>query len=124
MFLHEFPNCFLVNSTQSAFTVNFPHAMDEQCWHLADVVGHVLEEGVQRVEATKQAADDSVETIVGHARRGGGLLQECTPGYDNNEGQPGGLGGQRGFYGGGPVKFFELLSNWRTEESLRCLDLR
>ena len=48
---------------------------------------------------------------------------ECTPGYYNDEGRP---NNPNGFlssgYGGGPIKFFNILEQWRdagTFEGIR-----
>jgi cyclohexanone monooxygenase len=35
MFSRSFPNCFLLSNSQSGFTANYPHVMNEQSKHLA-----------------------------------------------------------------------------------------
>ena len=57
------------------------------------------------------------------APRPGSFLEECTPGYYNNEGKPGERSGQNGFYGGGSVEFFQILRDWRAEGELAGLEL-
>jgi cyclohexanone monooxygenase len=64
-----------------------------------------------------------VDTIIRLARLGQSFLEECTPGYYNNEGKPGERSGQNGFYGGGSVAFFQLLRDWRNAGELRGLEL-
>jgi cyclohexanone monooxygenase len=123
MHSRDFPNCFILSNTQSAFTVNFPHALAEQAKHLAYIVNHALANEVTRVETTREAEDAWVETIISLARDGQKFLEECTPGYYNNEGKPGERSGQNGPYGAGSVKFFELLQAWRDEGSLEGLEL-
>ena len=123
MHSRDFPNCFILSNTQSAFTVNFPHALAEQAQHLAYIVNHALENGVTRVETTREAEDAWVDTIISLARDGQRFLEECTPGYYNNEGKPGERSGQNGPYGGGSMKFFELLKAWRDEGGLQGLEL-
>ena len=45
-------------------------------------------------------------------------------GYYNNEGNPEtGIGFTTGQYGGGPVEFFQLLSNWRADGNLPGLSI-
>jgi cyclohexanone monooxygenase len=39
-FSRGFPNCFLVSTAQSGFSVNFPHMLNEQAIHIAHVVKH------------------------------------------------------------------------------------
>ena len=123
MHSRDFPNCFILSNTQSAFTVNFPHALAEQAKHLAYIVNHALENDLTRVETTRAAEDAWVEEIISLARDGQKFLEECTPGYYNNEGKPGERSGQNGPYGGGSVKFFELLKAWRDDGGLEGLEL-
>jgi cyclohexanone monooxygenase len=123
MYSRDFPNCFILSNTQSAFTVNFPHALAEQAKHLAYIVNHALENDLTRVETTRAAEDAWVEEIISLARDGQKFLEECTPGYYNNEGKPGERSGQNGPYGGGSVKFFELLKAWRDDGGLEGLEL-
>jgi len=55
---------------------------------------------------------------------GGEFYAECTPDYYNNEGKSnGGNGFLAGQYGGGPVKFFKVLDDWRAEDDLAGLDI-
>ena len=123
MHSRDFPNCFILSNTQSAFTVNFPHALAEQAKHLAYIVNHALENDLTRVETTREAEDAWVEEIISLARDGQKFLEECTPGYYNNEGKPGERSGQNGPYGGGSMKFFELLKAWRDDGRLEGLEL-
>ena len=101
MHSRDFPNCFIISNTQSAFTVNFPHALAEQAKHIAYIVDHALSHDLTRVETTREAEDAWVETIISLARDGQKFLEECTPGYYNNEGKPGERSGQNGPYGAG-----------------------
>jgi len=123
MHVHGFPNCFIISNTQSGFTVNFPRSLNEQSRHLAYIVGQARRRGLARVEASKEAEDAWVETIIRLASRGRAFLEACTPGYYNNEGKPGERGSQDGFYDSGPVKFFKLLEEWRAEGSMKGLNL-
>ena len=49
---HGFPNCFHLGITQNTLTPNFPHMLDEQARHVADVVKTVSEQQAQMVEPT------------------------------------------------------------------------
>ncbi|MCG8589626.1 MAG: NAD(P)/FAD-dependent oxidoreductase [Proteobacteria bacterium] len=119
-----FPNCFIMSAAQSGFTVNFPHALNEQSKHIAYIVAHALERGVREIEASEEAEADWVRTVIEKAQMGQRFLEECTPGYYNNEGKPGERNGQNGFYGGGSVEFFAILENWRAAGGLEGLELR
>jgi len=118
-----FPNCFILSPIQSGFTVNFPHLLNEQSRHVAYIVKHALDNGVRHVEATQEAEDEWVATIIRLARFGRDFLEQCTPGYYNNEGKSAELNGQNGFYGGGSVEFFRLLREWRAAGGLQGLEL-
>ena len=124
MHTHGFPNCFIMSSAQSGFTVNFPHMLDEQARHVAYIVGHAQQHGLELVETTAEAEAEWVRTIVDLARNNLSFLESCTPGYYNNEGKPGERALQNGFFGGGPVAFVKLLESWRADGQLGGLELR
>jgi len=119
-----FPNCFIMGNQQSGFTVNYPHALSEQSQHIAYIVKHAIDNDVRRIEVSEAAEAAWVQTIISLARLGQQFLEECTPGYYNNEGKPGERSGQNGFYGGGSEAFFELLREWRAAGALEGLELR
>jgi len=124
MHSHGFPNLFFMNTAQGGFTANFPHALEEMSTHLAHLVDRARARGVRVVEATEEAEDAWVQTIVQLARMGQSFLESCTPGYYNNEGKPGERAAQNGFYGAGPVAYFQLLRAWRDDGTLAGLSLR
>ncbi|MFM8272032.1 MAG: monooxygenase, partial [Gemmata sp.] len=118
-----FPNCFFFGPQQAGFTVNFPHLLEEQSRHVAYIVRQALDRGARTVEVSEQAERDWVETIIRLSGLGRQFLEECTPGYYNNEGKPGERNGQDGFYGAGSVAFFRLLADWRERGDLAGLEL-
>ncbi|MCZ6642622.1 MAG: NAD(P)/FAD-dependent oxidoreductase [Gammaproteobacteria bacterium] len=119
-----FPNCYFMGVTQGGFTANFPHLLNEQSVHIAYMIGHGTNNNVHCMEATKEAEDAWVDTIKQLAIFSKSFLENCTPGYYNNEGKPGQgnslIGSQ---YGGGPVAFFKILKDWREEGGLQGLNL-
>jgi len=118
-----FPNCFIMGPQQTGFTVNFPHMLNEQSQHIAYIVRHAADRGARTVEVSEAAEADWVDTIVRLAVLAQQFLEDCTPGYYNNEGKPGERSGQNGFYGGGSVEFFRLLHEWRSTGALPGLEL-
>ena len=52
------------------------------------------------------------------------LLEKCTPGYYNNEGQQGGLATQVMGYPRGAVAFFKYLKKWRESGKYKGLEFR
>ncbi len=119
-----FPNCFIMGPQQSGFTVNFPHMLDEQSQHLAYIIKHALDNDIRTLEVSQEAEDAWVETIISSARMGREFLQDCTPGYYNNEGMVSELAVQNGFYGGGSVAFFQILKAWRDQGELEGFEVQ
>jgi cyclohexanone monooxygenase len=118
-----FPNCFIMGAQQSAFTVNFPHAIDEQSRHIAYIVDQAQKRGTKTLEPSQAAEDAWVETIIQLSRFGTEFLEACTPGYYNNEGNVSVLSAQNGFYGAGSEAFFKLMKDWREAGQLDGLEL-
>lgn len=112
---HGFPNCFFLGFTQSAVTVNVPHALSEQANHIAYMIEQATEQGAERIEPTPEAEQWWQDEMADKARLGLSFFEACTPGYYNNEGK---LGNPNGFfsamYGAGPVHFFRMLDQWRS----------
>ena len=122
-FSRGFPNCFLVSTAQSGFSVNFPHMLNEQAIHIAHVVKHATEDGITRIEASAQAEHDWVEDIKSNSTMNLKFLEACTPGYYNNEGKPAERAAQNGSYGKGPVAFVRLLESWRAAGDFAGLEM-
>ena len=57
-----FPNCFIMSTSQSGFTANFPHMLDEQSRHIAYILRRAQTSGFARIEATAEAEDEWVQT--------------------------------------------------------------
>jgi cyclohexanone monooxygenase len=91
---------------------------------VAHIVRHTIETEVREVEVTAEAEAAWLDTLEGAARNLVAFQQSCTPGYYNNEGQPAAGGFLGTSYGHGPMAFFTLLDDWRTEGSFAGLDLR
>jgi cyclohexanone monooxygenase len=118
-----FPNCFIISNTQSGFTVNFPHMINEQSKHIAYIVAQANARQARVVEASEEAEAKWVQTIVDLSVMREKFLQECTPGYYNNEGKVEQLNKRNGSYGAGPVAFVKVLEDWRAEGDLHGLEL-
>ena len=118
-----FPNCFIVSNTQSGFSANFPHMINEQSKHIAYLMTETSERQARTIEPSVAAEAAWVETIVKLSMMREGFLKECTPGYYNNEGRPEVIAKQNGSYGAGPVAFVKVLEDWRAEGSLQGLEL-
>ena len=124
MHTRGFPNCFIISNTQSGFTVNFPHMLDEQAKHVAYIVKHALDNGIKTIEATQEAEDEWVQTIIKLSQFNQSFLESCTPGYYNNEGKPSDRSRQNGNYGAGANAFIKVIEDWRAEGQLSGLELK
>ena len=121
---HGFPNCFFLGFTQTAITVNVPHALNEQAKHLAHIIGKAQKQGTRTIEASAIAEDEYVAEIRKTASTGSRFYAECTPGYYNSEGQRGNTAGFfSNMHGAGPVKFFKILEAWRAQGDMQGLEL-
>ena len=120
-----FPNMAFIGFIQTATTVNIPHALAEQAGHLAHILREVRDRGFDVVETSQTAEDEWQDEIARTAVMARSFYEECTPGYYNNEGRVSdGTGYAAGMYGGGPVRFFALLDEWRSTGELSGLELR
>ena len=121
---HGFPNCFHLGITQNTLTPNFPHMLDEQARHVAQVVREAELRQARKVEPTAAAETAWVETIKATALNNLQFRSDCTPGYYNGEGRTGeGAGLFDGLYGPGSDAFFRLAKAWRDEGALAGLEV-
>ena len=119
-----FPNCFFMGFTQTAITVNVPHALNEQAKHIAHVLKQVKASGKNVVDVKPEAEQTYVDEIKDLSRLGTRFYAECTPGYYNGEGTSGNRGGFfSDMYGAGPIKFFQKLEHWRSQGDMEGLDI-
>jgi cyclohexanone monooxygenase len=122
-FSRGFPNMFIVSNSQSGFTANFPHMLNAQSQHMAYVIKHAADHQVRTLETSEDAEKSWIQTIIDVAMMRQQFLEECTPGYYNNEGKPSIAAVRNGPYGAGSIAFIKLLENWRAEGSLKGLEL-
>jgi cation diffusion facilitator CzcD-associated flavoprotein CzcO len=124
MHVHGFPNMFVLGHTQGGFTVNYPHLLEQASGHVCHIVRHAIDHDLSTVEAKAEAEEDWLVRLVESARDIRSFQEQCTPGYYNNEGQPGAGGFLASSYGSGPMAFFQLLADWREAGTFEGLELR
>lgn len=120
-----FPNLFILGFTQTAFTFLVPHSLNEQAKHAAYIMEEVVRRGATVVEARQEAEDEWVREMKDKSSIGRSFYLDCTPGYYNAEGKvddP--FGFNKAAYGGGPMKFLQLLEGWRASGNLPGVELR
>src|SRR5205085_5516259 len=110
--VHNFPNLFINQMTQGANLIsNVPHNLTEAGKTIAITIKHALDNGYREIEVTKEAEDAWLELLLsGPGRMLAAGDNTCTPGYYNNEGQPGGAGAEVfvGYPGGAMELFGDL----------------
>jgi cyclohexanone monooxygenase len=126
MHVHGFPNCFLMTNSQAGFTASFPHLLAEQAKHLTYVIRRALDDGLTTVEATEEGVRGWVRQCIEKAGTAMKFLENCTPGYYNNEGKVSERNIQNGFYGGGTgsPEFFAILEAWRAAGTMTGMTAR
>ena len=121
VYVHGFPNAFLVQFTQGANLIsNVPHNLCESAITIAQVVANTRDLGCSTVEVTEDAEAawmDLLHTGVSFLGTG-----DCTPGYYNNEGQPTGDQASWRGYPHGAVAFFQYLDAWRAAGTFEGLE--
>ena len=118
-----FPNCFIVGLAQVGGSANITHTLDVQSRHIAYLIESTLERGASTVDVTQEAEDRWVDTIINASVMNINFLENCTPGYYNNEGQPNGeLIRQNGAYAPGIMAFSNVLDAWREAGNLAGIE--
>lgn len=118
-----FPNCLIISFVQSGQSANFTHMIDEQTKHAVHLIDTALRRGVASLEPTEQAEMGWVNKIVRAARGRQAYLQECTPGYYNNDGVLDEKWSRNSPYWRGPMAFVAILEAWRRDGNLEGLEL-
>jgi cyclohexanone monooxygenase len=123
LFTRGFPNLMVMTTQQSGQSANFQHMLDEQSQHIAHILGQVKQRGLATLEASAEAEDAWVATILRYAQGRRDYLASCTPGYYNNEGQPDARMERNSQFWRGPMAFIRLLDEWRRDGTMPGLEL-
>src|SRR5579884_450844 len=122
--VHGFPNMFMVQVAQGANLIsNVPHNFTEAGQTIATIVRHAVDLGAQEVEVTEEAQAGWMDLLYSAPRIGTIGSPDCTPGYYNNEGQPGAVDWFLG-YPGGTMAYFTYLDQWRNSGDFKGLEFR
>lgn len=121
--VNGFPNMFLMGPGQAGFTANYPHLLDEQAEQIAYILSEVSARQAGTFEASPEGEAAWVQQIIEKAVMRQQFLEECTPGYYNNEGKPSDRAAQNNSYGEGPNAYFRILKAWRESGELEGLEL-
>jgi len=116
---HGFPNCFFLGYTQSGVSPNYTHTAEERAQHLAYLVGKWVERHAATIEATQEAEEEWLCKMNEASVDAKAFYADCTPSYLSSEGDrdnPHGMLSTN--FGGKPVEFFDMLSQWRSSGRL------
>jgi len=113
--INGFPNMYMMGITQSLFTVNFMHIIDQAAKHIAYVISNALHDNVKVLEVSEGAEAEWVKAVYDRGDKTIDFAMNCTPGYYNGEGVVSPTIRQDGFYfGDTPTQFIEILEQWRA----------
>ena len=124
--IHNFPNCFLHSTTQTAGPPNYTSSSLEISDHIAYVISAARKRGVDRVEASAEAEEGWVQLAKATTPDAYiDFFRNCTPGFYNNNGDMDAkkrMGPTTLLIG--TVLFYDKLRNWRAADDFEGLDLR
>lgn len=131
MMSHGFPNQFYVGYYQGGLYATTTEQYNRQCRHIAHIISEALERGFSSVEPTLEAQNAWVDHLRATAVDNTEFLQECTPGYFNNEGEAqtdsAGKHKYRFYlgepYGPGWAAFQQILQEWRDSGDFEGLQI-
>ncbi|WP_156680708.1 flavin-containing monooxygenase [Sphingomonas profundi] len=122
---HGFPNIFFMGSTQTAFTFLVPFSLGQQASQIAHIIGEVGARGAEVIEATAAGETGWCDEMAAKAHLSDAFYASCTPGYYNDEGNlQNPFGVRASTYGGGPMRFLEILAAWREAGDMAGTELR
>ena len=124
MHTHGFPNFFFSGLYQAGVTINYCHIADVQTTHIAAIVGQCLRDDRRTVEATSKAEQEWIDEVIALSGPRREFLESCTPGYYNYEGKRGRSIELNEIYGGGPMRYIEILDEWIASGDMPGLSVR
>jgi cyclohexanone monooxygenase len=120
-----FPNMFVYPGirAQGTSTVNFAHTLRQYADHVAYIVRTTRECKASTFDVSPAAEDEWVEKVIATRVNDDAFLESCTPGRNNNEGRIDLRPRQDSNFGPGPLKYFEILEEWRSAGTMPGLEL-
>jgi cyclohexanone monooxygenase len=119
-----FPNCYFMTRTQAPLPQNIPTLLEEAAVHIAYLIERTRARGARTIENTVEGEQKWQEEMALTRKNIDRFYSDCTPGYYNNEGQSAkGKSFYGGLYGGGTIRFFQILRSWRDSGELEGMVL-
>jgi cation diffusion facilitator CzcD-associated flavoprotein CzcO len=111
----EFPNMMMISLVQAGFGTNFLHFLSESAKHVAWLIATCVESGVTTIEATPDAEEQWLRTLLGVAMGIADYSNNCTPGYYNSEQERDAKAARNLVYTGSLLEYAEYLERWRDD---------
>ncbi len=111
----EFPNMMMISLVQAGFGTNFLHFLSESAKHVAWLIATCIESGVTTIEATPEAEEQWLRTLLGVAMGIADYSNNCTPGYYNSEQERDAKAARNLVYTGSLLEYAEYLERWREQ---------
>ncbi len=120
---HGFPNLFFTGFIQGGVTASLTQMYDDQTHHIAYMIRETLDRGARTIEVTEEAQDAWVQHMRDTEFSMKAFLDECTPGYYNNEGGEVRRSHVGEVYGPGYGAFMKVLDDWREAGDMKGMVL-
>jgi cation diffusion facilitator CzcD-associated flavoprotein CzcO len=111
----EFPNLMMISIVQAGFGTNFLHFLSESANHVAWLIGHCRDEGIETIEATPEAEEEWHHVLLRVAGKIAAYSMSCTPGYYNGEQGDNPKARRNLTYTGSLLDYVGHLERWREE---------
>ncbi|QFG26141.1 NAD(P)/FAD-dependent oxidoreductase [Actinomadura sp. WMMB 499] len=119
----NFPNLMFTGFIQGGVTASTTAMFEQQADHIAYIVAETRARGAATAEPTAEAQDAWCTTIRENAMDNVQFVQECTPGYYNNEGEKNMRSHLGEPYGPGFYAMEDVLRTWRDAGEMQGLVL-
>lgn len=114
----ELPNFFVVSFIQAGFGLNFVHFLSESTAHIAWLIDHCRQDGIESIEATVEAEDEWLDVLWQASGPLARYNRACTPSYGNSEGARTTLAARSAVFPGPLTDYAAQLATWRDAGAL------
>ena len=124
MFVHGFPNLGIIHGIkQAATTWNGTYILTKHTQHFVDLIKRCNQEQVLAFDVKQEAEDAWLSELKTKSTVDIEFLEDCTPGYINNEGQNLNDAIYASTYGPGVFEYLKVLEKWRHTDLNQDLEL-
>lgn len=124
IYARGFPNLLMFSLIQGGTAANYLHVTDEVAVQTAYVIKQMIDMEGRTFEPTEEGQQHWLNILFTHLMANAKSVNECTPGFYNNEGQ---LGDPRmarnAAFTGGTMQYIKTLKAWREKGGLEGLEI-